>query len=171
MRISKTVVVVAALCFGLAIGGPIYLVRSKFHPSHVEAGNPGPRPAFVKEEPEGFIEKWGDPVALATLALTIVTYLLYRSAVATGRDAKTASEKALAASTTATETLVPPARAVPLARAHQVLFRVTQSTASACLLAGAHDGGAYVRQRGLGWWLTSGCYGLHRVFIPYAVGR
>jgi class 3 adenylate cyclase len=46
------------------------------------------------------------------------------------------------------------ARAVPLARTHRVLFRVTRPTDSAGLRAGAHGGGACVRRPGSGLRMT-----------------
>jgi hypothetical protein len=117
MRISKAVIfIVAALCVGLPIAGSILLVGSQFHPpAHVETveGKVAGRPAFVKEEPESYLEKWRDPVAQATLGLigvtgllAIFTYLLFRSAVDTARESKEASGQALAASTAHTEMLV-----------------------------------------------------------------
>jgi hypothetical protein len=111
MRISKAVIfIVAALCVGLPVGGSILFVGLQFHPpAHVEkvevkaAG----RPAFVKEEPESYLEKWlYDPVAQATGALAVVTLLLFMSTAKMARDAKATGDKALAASTDATNTLV-----------------------------------------------------------------
>jgi hypothetical protein len=110
---KAAITIVAATCAGLGIGGAILLVGLQFHrSSHVQEHTPG-RPAFVKELPESYAEALIDPVALATVLLVIVTavlaiftYLLYRSAAETARDARKASAKALDASTRATQTLV-----------------------------------------------------------------
>ena len=75
MHLKKAAtIVVAALCIGLAIGGSILLVGLQFHRSlHVETGDHAKgRPAVVKEEPEGYWEKWIDPVVILTTALAIV---------------------------------------------------------------------------------------------------
>jgi hypothetical protein len=104
-------IIVAAMCIGLAIAGAILLVGLQFHGT--PHGEDHGRPAFVKEIPETYAEAWRDPVAqgtavlaIVTLALAIVTYLLYSSAAETARQAKEDSAKALAASTFATQTLV-----------------------------------------------------------------
>ncbi len=109
MRISKAVTfIVAALCVALPISGSILFVGLQFHPpSHVavEAKVAG-RPAFVKEEPDGYWEKLIDPIVLATIGLAIVTYLLFMSTAKMARDAKATGDRALTASTDATNTLV-----------------------------------------------------------------
>jgi hypothetical protein len=117
MQLSKALTfIVAALCVGLPIGGSILFVGSKFHPpAHDAKTETGAgRPAFVKEEVEGYLEKWiGDPVAQGTLGLVLVTgvlafftYRLFKSTRDMAAETKVASDKALAASTKATETLV-----------------------------------------------------------------
>ncbi len=57
------------------------------------------------------------------------------------------------------------ARAVPLARAHQVLFCVTRPIDSAGHLAGVHGGGACVLLRGSALRSSSVRYGIRRVSI------
>lgn len=116
MRIRKVVAAVAmALSFGFAIGGPLYLVGSQFHKSAHAAGDHEAkgRAAFVKGEPESYLEKWADPVAIATLLLfgvtgllAIFTYRLFRSAVIAASEAKDSASKALDASIAHTEMLV-----------------------------------------------------------------
>jgi hypothetical protein len=128
MRVSKAVtLIVAALCVGLPIAGSILFVGLQFHPpapvEKVEAKETGVgtearagtgRPAFVKEEVESYLEKWrDDPVAQSTLGLVVVTgilafftYRLFKSTRDMAVETKVASDKALAASTDATNTLV-----------------------------------------------------------------
>jgi hypothetical protein len=44
-------IVVAALCFGLAIGGPVYLVGSQFHQVHSEPGDHASKNVTTGERP------------------------------------------------------------------------------------------------------------------------
>ena len=111
MHVKKaSVVVVAALCAGLAIAGAILLVGLQFHPSSHGGDHAAGRPAFVKELPASYADAWIDPIVLATISLLIVTgllaiftYLLYSTASETARQAKEASAAALEASTEATK--------------------------------------------------------------------